>query len=103
MRYLTLILVFLWLSPAEAAKCPIYSYTPQPGQNPSGLLKLDRTAEAALLAQLPEHPTGKICWYASTDGTLSARAPNPTKVYVFRLDQGRWVYVETLDVVTAVG
>ena len=103
MRYLTLILMLLWLGPAQAAKCPIYSYLPQPGQHPSGLLKLDRAAEKALLAQVPEPPTGKICWYASTDGTLSAEAPAPTKRYVFRLDQGRWIYVETVDMVTVVG
>jgi hypothetical protein len=103
MRYLTLVLMLLWLGSAQAARCPIYSYLPQPGQHPSGLLKLEAAAERALLAQVPDPPTGKICWYASTNGTLSARAPEPDKVYVFRLDHGRWVYTETLDVVTVVG
>lgn len=103
MRYLTLVLMLLWLAPADAAKCPIYSFLPQPGQHPSGLLELDVAAEKKLLTQIPEPPTTKICWYASTDGTLSAKASDLTKLYVFRLDQERWVYVETRDVVTVVG
>ena len=103
MRHLTLILMLLWFVPVEAAKCPIYSYLPQPGQHPSGLLKLDLAAERVLLAQIPDPPIGKICWYASTDGTLSARQPDPTKVYIFRLDNGRLVYVESHDVITVVG
>jgi len=103
MRYLTLMSILLWIGPAEAAKCPVYSYVPQANQHPMGLLTLDRASEKVLLAQIPEPPTGKICWYASTDGTLSAEAPEPTRRYLFRLDHDRWIFVETLDVVTVVG
>ena len=97
-----LLLVFCAPS-AYAGKCPVYTYLPQPGQHPSGLVELEPAVAKALLAQLPERFEGKPCWYASTDGTLSVHVAKPSKSYAFRFIEGRWVFVEAVDVITVVG
>jgi hypothetical protein len=103
MRSFLFLLLVSGVTPAYAAKCPVYMYSLQPGQHPSGLVELEPATAKTLLAQLPERFVGKACWYASTDGTLSVNAPRPAKRYIFRLVEGRWVFAEAFDVITVVG
>ena len=103
MRFLLLALILCWHSSALAAKCPIYLYIDQPSQDPIGLLKLDRTSEQALRRQIPDAPSGKLCWYTRPDGTLVAQPPKPDKQYVFIRSNGRWTFSEVQDVITVTG
>jgi hypothetical protein len=103
MRSFVFLFLVLCIPPAYAGKCPVYTYIPQPGQHPSGLIELEPAVAKTLLAQLPERFEGKPCWYASTDGTLSVKAPKPTVSYAFRFVEGRWVFAEAFDVITVVG
>ncbi|MFC3267715.1 hypothetical protein ACFOED_01640 [Vulcaniibacterium thermophilum] len=87
--------LLLWVTPVQAAKCPLYSYIAQPGQDPVGLLKLEASSEDALRSQIPGAPSGKLCWYTSPEGLLFAEPPKGNKRYIFRRTEGRWSFSET--------